>query len=78
MKRATLDEIEEQIEKLTPEEQLWLIERLAHKIRSGRAKRRPPRPAELAAMAADPQVRAELRKIEEEFGGTEADGLENL
>jgi hypothetical protein len=78
MKRAVLDEIEERIEKLTPEEQLWLIERLAHRIRRGRPKRQAPRPTNLAAMAADPQVQAELRKIEEEFRGTESDGLEKL
>ena len=30
---------------------------------------------DIAQMAADPQIQAELRAIEQEFAGTEADGL---
>jgi hypothetical protein len=78
MKRGVLDEIEKRIDKLTPDEQLYLIEQLARKVRGSRPKRRPLRKENLAAMAADPQILAELRKIDEEFRGTEADGLEKL
>jgi hypothetical protein len=78
MKKAVLDDIEKRIEKLTQEEQLYLIERLAQRLRRGPAKRNPLRPENLAEMAADPQIQAELRKIDEEFRGTEADGLEKL
>ena len=34
--------------------------------------------SELAAMAADSEIRNELKKIDQEFVVTEADGLENL
>jgi hypothetical protein len=78
MKKAALDDIEKRIEKLTQEEQLHLIERLAQGLRRGQTRRRPPRPENLAAMAADPQIQAQLRLIEEEFRGTAADGLEKL
>jgi len=33
--------------------------------------------SQLAAMATDPQIRAELQKIDREFAVTEADGLES-
>lgn len=36
------------------------------------------RKADLAAMASDPEIQAELRHIEEEFAGTESDGLEGV
>ncbi len=78
MKRAMLGEIEKRIGLLTKDEQLWLIERLAKRLRHGQVRRMPPRAADLAAMAADPQIQAELRKIEAEFRGTETDGLEDL
>jgi hypothetical protein len=69
MRRAVLRDLEERIEKLTQEEQLWLIERLARKLRRSQPKRLAVRASDLAAMAADPQIQAELRKIEEEFSG---------
>ena len=31
--------------------------------------------SQLAAMAADPEIQAELQKIDREFGVTESDGL---
>jgi hypothetical protein len=34
--------------------------------------------AGIAEMAKDPQIQKELRAIEEEFAGTEEDGLEGL
>ena len=34
------------------------------------------RQSDIALMAADPQIQAELRAIEQEFAVTEADGLE--
>ena len=58
MHSLVLSQIEETIDHLSHEEQLWLIE-------------------QLAAMATDPEIRAELQKIDREFAVTEADGLES-
>ena len=69
-----LTEIETQIASLSTDEQLWLVERLAHHLRR-KATVDADWESDLAAMAADASIQAELRKIEEEFAGTEADGL---
>jgi len=77
-----LPQIERSIETLPYDEQLQLIERLVHRLR----KRLPTNgnqqqsefERQLAAMANDPQIQAELKAIDEEFAGTESDGLENL
>lgn len=59
---------------LTYQEQLWLIEWLARQLR---AQAPPPSDFQhqIALMAADPAIQAELRAIEQEFAGTESDGL---
>jgi hypothetical protein len=77
MDRAMLAEIENRFNTLSQDEQLWLLERLVRRLRrhSARAKRTSWE-SELAQMAADPEIQAEMRKIEAEFRGTEADGLE--
>lgn len=80
MHSATLSQIEEIILRLSREEQLWLIEQLAHYLREGSAKGdvsvKTVFENQLAAMAADPEIQAELQKISREFSVTEADGLE--
>jgi len=77
-----LNEIEQKVSQLSHEEQLWLIERLVRRLREGSKNHNPSKPdffdAQLAAMANDPEIRAELRQIEEEFAITEADGLARL
>jgi hypothetical protein len=71
-----LAEIERQVSRLPYEEQLWLIERLAHNLRQSPRSAPPVVVNDLAAMAADPDIQRELREIAAEFAGTEMDGLE--
>ena len=85
MGSANLAEIEEQVSRLSREEQLWLIEQLAHRLRQSAATQSAPAEvapevvaSQLAAMAADPDIQRELRAIEHEFSGTEMDGLERF
>jgi hypothetical protein len=68
--------IERQVHQLSHDEQLRLIERLVHNLRKGTPARPMPTEHDLAAMAADPAIQAELRGIANEFASTEADGLE--
>ena len=81
MRSPVLEQIEGMIRLLSREEQIWLIERLAHDLRESEAKSRIPEQvtlkSQLAAIAADPEVQTELRKIEYEFSVTESDGLES-
>ncbi|MBT9162849.1 MAG: hypothetical protein AAGB97_09885 [Dehalococcoidia bacterium] len=87
MRSPVLSEIERVIDHLSREEQLWLIGQLAHRLRedslkSGLVEKSFPAFArtsfesQLAAMATDPEIRAELKTINREFAVTEADGLE--
>jgi hypothetical protein len=68
--------IETQLPLLSSDEQLLLIERLVHQLRRRRIT--PEMEAELAEMAKDPEIRQQLREIEEEFSVAEEDGLEGL
>jgi hypothetical protein len=61
-----LSQIEESINQLSLDEQLWLIEQLAHRIRENTLKQSVWH-NQLAAMAADPEIRNELQKIGVEF-----------
>ncbi len=78
MATPALAVIEKQIDQLSREEQLWLIEHLAARLRKDVSSARSTWEADLAAMAADPEIQAELHKIEEEFRAAELDGLEDL
>lgn len=77
-----LNEIEQKVSQLSHEEQLWLIERLVRRLREGSNNNNSSKPDffddQLAAMANDPEIQAELRQINEEFAITEADGLARL
>jgi len=77
-----LNEIEQKFSQLSHEEQLWLIERLVRRLREGsktdNSSKQDFFDDQLAAMANDPEIRAELRQIDEEFAITEADGLARL
>jgi hypothetical protein len=77
MNSTGLQELENRIAELSRDEQLWLIERLAHRLRLTTPVPGTDWENDLAAMAADPDIQRELRSIEEEFRGTESDGLEN-
>jgi hypothetical protein len=74
MATGVLSEIENEFARLSPEAQLTLLERLVHRARVTVAGG-DTWEAGLAAMAADPQVRRELSRINAEFGATESDGL---
>ncbi|MBI4551752.1 MAG: hypothetical protein HY710_05750 [Candidatus Latescibacteria bacterium] len=76
MNSSTLSEIEDKINQLSYDEQLGLIERLAHRLRNSMMEEQNLIESQLVAMAADPEIRNELRKIEQEFAPTEMDGLE--
>jgi hypothetical protein len=73
----TLETIEAAIDQLSLPEQLRLMERLARRIRSNTRSAPAAGEGDLAAMANDPAIRRELRQIEAEFSGTEADGLDH-
>ena len=69
MNTTALERIEADIRQLSLSEQLWLMERLVHRIRE-RALRVPPSlESQLTAMASDPDIQRELRQIEAEFAG---------
>lgn len=76
----TLLEIERSIRALSFEEQLWLLERIARQVREKQHiianKFADDIPKELAAMASDPDIQAEIAAINEEFVVAEIDGLE--
>jgi hypothetical protein len=72
----TLAELERRIQGLSVSEQLLLVERLLHRMRVNGGPQSAALAQELAAMAADPDVRRELRAIQEEFAPAEEDGLE--
>ena len=76
----TLSQAEAIIGALSYQEQLWLIEWLARRLREAAVSQPLSAshdwPSDIALMAADPQIQAELRAIEQEFAVTEADGLE--
>ena len=66
-------QIERSLDQLSLEEQLWLLERVVRRVRENLF--RAPAEHQLAAMAADPEIRGELRWIDAEFACAEADGL---
>ena len=76
MENAVLDRIEADIDQLSLSEQLWLMERLAHRIRQHALPAAIDIESDLAAMANDPDIQRELRQIEHEFAPTDLDGLD--
>jgi hypothetical protein len=75
MNPSALSQIEAHIAQLSFTEQLWLLERVAQRLRTQGA----PQSVcdhQLAAMADDQEVQQELRSIEEEFAHAAADGLD--
>jgi len=71
MKPIALVEIERQLQQLSSDEQLWLIERLVQALRRHYAPTQADWAGQLAAMAADPEIQRELRQIDDEFGPLE-------
>ena len=78
MNASVMSEIEMKISQLSDEEQLLLIERLAHRLQKRWLKTQRISENQLIAMASDPQIQNELQKIDQEFAQTEQDGLENV
>ena len=82
MPSPVLSQIEKVIDHLSREERLWLIEQLARRLQEDLMKsdtvERAVFESQLPEMAADPEIRAELQKIDREFAVTEADGLERI
>ena len=76
MATPALTEIESEFERLSPEAQLGLLERLVHRARVAVSGRRDAWEAELSVMAADPELQRELSRINAEFVATESDGNE--
>jgi hypothetical protein len=76
-------EIERSIRSLSLEEQLWLPKRIARNLReqtqvAAESLDSADKSEQLAAMASDLDIQAELATINKEFAVTEMDGLETL
>jgi hypothetical protein len=76
MTNATLERIETDIAQLPLAEQLWLMERLVHRIRHISLHPLIVQEDDLVAMAADPAIQQELQHINAEFMMTETDGVD--
>ena len=76
MYTTALSQIEKGIGKLSLDEQLLLMERLAQQIRERAALEIHRIGDDLLAMANDPEIQRELREIETEFAYVAGDGLE--
>lgn len=75
MATSTIEDIEKKIKELSRDEQLCLFERLVHQMRGDALNKQKTIEAQLTAMAFDPEIQLEIRKINSEFTGTELDGL---
>jgi hypothetical protein len=74
----TLLEIEQSIRALTESEQLWLMERIVHQLRSkSQGLDASTLESQLTEMATDPEIQTEINAINREFLVTELDGLES-
>ena len=76
MSNTALERLEADISQLSLSDQLWLIERLAQRIRQRTLPDQTTLEGQLAAMASDPDIQRELRQIESDFAGTDLDGLD--
>jgi len=75
MGTSVLCEIEEKIDMLSNEEQLLLIERLAHVLRKTNSEKQSMQDNELTSMALNPEIQNEIRQIDKDFVLAESDGL---
>lgn len=76
MMTSLLERVEADIDRLSLTDQLWLMERLAHRIRERTRPTLIGHESDLIAMASDPAIQQELQQIDAEFAVTEADGLD--
>ena len=79
MSMRTVSELEALIDQLSPADQLRLLEDLVHRVLARVAADREQESdslgSQLAIMARDRDVRAELQSIDREFAPSEFDGL---
>ncbi len=78
MSISCVERLAADIDQLSLNDQLWLIEHLAHRIRHATLRIPHIPESDLTAMANDPDIQQELRQIETEFVTTESDGLDRL
>lgn len=78
MTTSLLERLEADIERLSLTDQLWLMERLAHRIRARARPTARVAESDLSAMANDLTIQQELQQIDAEFAITEADGLDTV
>jgi hypothetical protein len=76
MNDSIVTQIEDSFNQLSISEQLWLIERLVHRVHEATLNSRTDLDEQLGLMAHDLEIQSELRNIEQEFSHAEADGLE--
>lgn len=76
MTTETLNQLAIDIDQLTLPDQLWLMERLAHRIRQRALPKLNIDEQALVDMAHDPAIQQELQLIAIEFASTETDGLD--
>ncbi len=76
MANPELDRLESAIGQLSFADQLWLMDRLAQRIRDQSPHLNSVQNQQLEAMAEDPAIQRELQETEIEFALTEHDGLE--
>jgi hypothetical protein len=67
MAASNVSEIESRFAKLSPAIQLALLERLVHRMRESSEFSQDDWEARLTAMAADPEIKRELRRANSEF-----------
>ena len=75
MTPPSLTNLEYEFARLSPEAQLSLLERLVHRTGVTVSDHRDTWDADLAAMAADPEMQGELHRIHAGLSVSEADGL---
>jgi len=78
MSQEIPSQIEESFNQLSPSEQSRVIEYLIHRMKQRSSRQPDDLDSELATMAVDPDIQAELQEIEHEFSHTDVDGLETF
>jgi hypothetical protein len=76
MNQTIPQQIEESFNQLSVPDQLLVIEHLVRRVHEKSRSQADDLESQLAAMAADPAIQAELLEIEREFANSNADGLE--
>ncbi len=78
MSQQIPSQIEESFNQLSPSEQSRVIEYLIRRMKEGSSRQPDDLDSELAAMAIDPDIQAELSEIENDFSHADSDGLETF